>query len=45
MWIANSQTGDIKSVEERLENGVVRGSYSLVEPDGKEKLFLNRVIK
>ena len=35
MWIL-MQTGDIKTVEERLENGVVRGSYSLVEPDGKE---------
>lgn len=29
-----SQTGDIKSVQERLENGVVTGSYSLTEPDG-----------
>jgi hypothetical protein len=29
------KTGDIKNVEERLENGVVRGSYSLLEADGK----------
>jgi hypothetical protein len=29
------QTGDIKTAEERLENGVVRGSYSLLEADGE----------
>lgn len=28
------KTGDIKNVQERLENGVVTGSYSLQEPDG-----------
>lgn len=28
------KTGDIKNVQERLENGVVTGSYSLTEPDG-----------
>lgn len=29
-----SKTGDIKNAEERLENGVVTGMYSLTEPDG-----------
>lgn len=38
-WITNflgliSKTGDIKNVEERLENGVVTGFYSLTEPGG-----------
>lgn len=27
-------TGDVKQAEERSTNGVVRGSYSLTEPDG-----------
>lgn len=31
------KTGDIKNVEERLENGVVTGSYSLREPDGSTR--------
>ncbi|KAL7033948.1 hypothetical protein ACKWTF_007786 [Chironomus riparius] len=32
--VNDNRTGDIKNVEERLENGVVRGSYSLLEADG-----------
>lgn len=32
--VSDQKTGDQKSQEERLINGVVRGSYSLVEPDG-----------
>ena len=32
--VSDQKTGDQKSQEERLINGVVRGSYSLVEADG-----------
>lgn len=36
-FISFLKTGDIKSVQERLENGVVTGSYSLMEPDGSTR--------
>lgn len=32
--VKDPSTGDSKMQEESLENGVVRGSYSLAEPDG-----------
>lgn len=32
--VSDPHTGDQKSAEETLVNGVVHGSYSLVEPDG-----------
>lgn len=32
--VSDPHTGDSKNAEEHLENGVVHGSYSLVEPDG-----------
>ena len=32
--VTDPHTGDSKNAEEHLENGVVHGSYSLVEPDG-----------
>ncbi|CAG9093510.1 hypothetical protein JYU34_012994 [Plutella xylostella] len=32
--VADPATGDQKSASETLQNGVVHGSYSLVEPDG-----------
>lgn len=32
--VADPSTGDQKDASETLENGVVHGSYSLVEPDG-----------
>lgn len=32
--VADPSTGDHKDASETLQNGVVHGSYSLVEPDG-----------
>ncbi|XP_046960014.1 cuticle protein 7-like [Vanessa atalanta] len=32
--VADPHTGDHKDAQETLQNGVVHGSYSLVEPDG-----------
>lgn len=32
--VADPATGDHKDASETLQNGVVHGSYSLVEPDG-----------
>ncbi|VVC35901.1 Insect cuticle protein,Chitin-binding type R&R consensus [Cinara cedri] len=32
--VADPSTGDYKSAEESLSNGVVQGQYSLAEPDG-----------
>lgn len=32
--VADPTTGDQKDASETLQNGVVHGSYSLVEPDG-----------
>ncbi|XP_014367638.2 cuticle protein 7 [Papilio machaon] len=32
--VADPHTGDQKEAQETLQNGVVHGSYSLVEPDG-----------
>lgn len=32
--VADPSTGDHKDAAETLQNGVVHGSYSLVEPDG-----------
>lgn len=32
--VTDPHTGDQKEAQETLQNGVVHGSYSLVEPDG-----------
>lgn len=40
--VSDPNTGDSKSAEETLENGIVRGSYSLSESDGSIRLVTYR---
>ncbi|XP_059611741.1 cuticle protein 21-like [Phlebotomus argentipes] len=36
--IKDALTGDIKNQQETLDNGVIKGQYSLIEPDGRQRI-------